>query len=108
MTASYRALIRWGIALYLLSAPWAVAAAMGWWGLPVIAIGAGFFLGMEFTAEVVEQPFGHDGDDLPLEVFCQTIRTFVEATVNLVDEPTSPVQPDLKLETIASASNAIS
>ena len=30
--------------------------------------------GIELTAEEVEQPFGDDGDDLPLETYCETIR----------------------------------
>jgi putative membrane protein len=83
LASSYKALVWWAIALYVAFAPWAVAIEMGWWGLIVLAIGFGLFLGVEMTAEVVEEPFGCEGDDLPLETYCRTVETFVEAALAL-------------------------
>jgi putative membrane protein len=82
LASSYRALVRWGIALYILISPWAVALELGWAGLPALAIGFGFLMGTELTAEVVEEPFGREPDDLPLESYCRTIETFIVAVVN--------------------------
>jgi putative membrane protein len=84
--SSYRALLRGAIAINIATAPWVVATEMGWWGLPVFAIGIGFLLGIELTAESIEEPFGGDGDDLPLRTYCQSIETFVRATL----EDTAP------------------
>lgn len=81
LASSYRALLRVGITLYLLAAPWSLALEMGWWALPVLAIALGYLLGTEFTAESIEEPFGTDGDDLPLEAYCNTIETFVQTTL---------------------------
>jgi putative membrane protein len=81
LTSSYRALVRGGIALYVLLTPWSVLLQMGWWGLFVLVVGFTFMLGMELTAEVVEEPFGREADDLPLETYCQTIETFVLAVL---------------------------
>jgi putative membrane protein len=81
LASSYRALLWWAITLYVVFTPWAVAIEMGWWGLTVLAIGFGFLLGIEMTAEVVEEPFGTEGDDLPLEAYCQTIEEFVTAAL---------------------------
>jgi ion channel-forming bestrophin family protein len=81
LASSYRALLRWGIALNILFTPWAVGPVMGWWGFPVLAIGFGFLLGIELTAEAVEDPFGREEDDLPLDAYCRTIETFVDAVL---------------------------
>jgi len=77
LAASYRALVRCGIGLYILVAPWAIAPDMSWWCLALLAVELGFLLGIELTAEAIEEPFGHDRDDLPLESYCRTIETFV-------------------------------
>ena len=55
---------------------------MGWWTVPVLAVAFGYLLGTEFTAEAIEEPFGTDGDDLPLESYCNTIETFVRAALD--------------------------
>ena len=47
-----------------------------------------FLLGIELTAEAVEEPFGKDLDDLPLENYCRTVETFV-FSVLLESQPLS-------------------
>jgi len=74
---SYRSLLRHGLVLYLFSCPWMVFEEIGWWGLPAIALLTYFLLGIEFTAEDVEEPFGRDTDDLALNTYCETIRRSV-------------------------------
>ena len=71
---SYRSLLRHGLVLYLLICPWLIFDDIGWWGLPAIGLLTYFLLGIELTAEDVEDPFGHDADDLALGNFCETIR----------------------------------
>ena len=75
---SYHALLRHAVVLYLLSAPWLVANQLLWWTIPLVALLGYFLLGMELTAEDVEEPFGHDADDLALSAYCETIRQSVE------------------------------
>jgi putative membrane protein len=84
LASSYRALLRWGITLFVLSFPWSVILVLGWWSLPVLVIAFGFLLGTELTAEAVEESFGTEGDDLPLETYCLTIETFVFAVLDTV------------------------
>jgi len=81
LASSYRAMMRGVIGIYVLTAPWTLALEMGWWSVPVLMLGFSFLLGIELTAEAVEEPFGKDGDDLPLESYCQTIDTFVNAAL---------------------------
>lgn len=75
---SYRALLRHGTIIYLATAPWFMSGDYGYWATLVVALLAYFLLGIEFTAEDVEEPFGTDGDDLDLAKFCRTIRAGVE------------------------------
>jgi putative membrane protein len=72
---SYRSLVRHGLVLYLVTAPWFIAGQLGFLAGVVDAILAYFLLGVELTAEDVEEPFGRDADDLALGKYCDTIRT---------------------------------
>lgn len=82
---SYRALLRHGTIFYLLSAPWFMAGEYGYMAVGVVAMLAYFLLGIELTAEDVEEPFGKDGDDLELGRFCETIRKSAEQVLGDLD-----------------------
>lgn len=71
---SYRALLRHGTVLYLAITPWLIPNDLGWWAPPVMGVLGYFLLGIELTAEDVEEPFGSDRDDLLLGTYCETIR----------------------------------
>lgn len=82
---SYRALLRHGTILYLASAPWFMAGDYGYMAVGVVALLAYFLLGIELTAEDVEEPFGKDGDDLELGRYCETIRKSAEQVLGDLD-----------------------
>jgi putative membrane protein len=75
LIGSYLSLLRHGLVMGFLFTPWALVQMLGVWVIVVQAIAVYFLFGIELTAEAVEQPFGFDGDDLPLETYCETIRT---------------------------------
>jgi ion channel-forming bestrophin family protein len=75
LPGSNLSLLRHGLLLGFLFTPWAIVQTLGAWVVLVQAIGVYFVFGIELTAEAIEQPFGFDGDDLPLETYCETIRT---------------------------------
>lgn len=79
LAASYRALLRKGIALYLLFLPWVMNDMHGWLTLPVTVLVAYALLGMELIASNIEDPFGTDGDDLPIDGIVETIRRATKA-----------------------------
>jgi putative membrane protein len=81
LASSYRALVRLALLTYVITAPWSVTLDLGLWALPALDIGFFFLLGIELTAEDVEEPFGIGADELPLEDYCQTIETFVKETM---------------------------
>lgn len=74
LPGSYLALLRHGLILGFLLLPWHLTQTLGVWALPVQAAIVYFLFGVELTAEEVENPFGFDPDDHPLEQFCATIR----------------------------------
>ena len=74
LPGSYLSLLRHGLVLGFLFVPWAFVQTAGGWVIVGVALGVYFLFGIELTAEAVEQPFGSDGDDLTLEVYCETIR----------------------------------
>jgi len=78
LALSYRAFMRQGITLNLIALPWYVVPELKLlWSLPLILIGTYFLIGLELIAEDIEEPFGKDGDDLPLDTICGTIQSTV-------------------------------
>jgi putative membrane protein len=80
---SYRALLRHGTILYLATAPWFLTGEYGYWAVAVVSLMTYFLLGIELTAEDVEEPFGKDGDDLELGRFCETVRKSTEQILDV-------------------------
>lgn len=84
MAVSYRAFMRQGIVLNLIVCPWLLATEFSLLlGLPIILIGSYFLVGLELIAEEIEEPFGKDLDDLPLDSLCGSIRTTVTDILGL-------------------------
>jgi putative membrane protein len=77
LSSSYRALLRHGIAIYLVVSPFYLIEDTGLAGLPMFILAAYFLLGIELVAEEIEEPFGAGGDDLPLERYCASIDASV-------------------------------
>ncbi len=71
---SYRVFARQCVWMFLLTFPWGIIAEFDLWTIPLTVLMAYFMLGLEIVAEHVEEPFGHDEDDLDLEGMCDGIR----------------------------------
>jgi putative membrane protein len=84
---SYRAFMRQGIALNLLAMPWYMSQSFSmWWCLPLVLTATYFLVGIELIAEDIEDPFGYDGDDLPLDNICAGIRLTVGQIMKFEDD----------------------
>jgi putative membrane protein len=77
LSSSYRALLRHGIALYLLVAPFYLIEDIGPSAFPMFMIASYFLIGIEMVAAEIEEPFGVGGDNLPLERYCATVEASV-------------------------------
>ncbi|MCE9603459.1 MAG: hypothetical protein K8U03_00995 [Planctomycetia bacterium] len=73
ISGGYRRFIMQSIWVYVLTLPWGLVDTLEWWTAPVTMLVAYLMVGIEVLAEEAEDPFGTDGDDLPLDELCATI-----------------------------------
>jgi len=66
--------LRTFMCLWLMALPFALVGTTNWLTIPVTLIVAYALLGIETIAVEIENPFGHDFNDLPIDSICQTIE----------------------------------
>jgi ion channel-forming bestrophin family protein len=77
LSSSYRALLRHGIAVYVVISPFYLIEDTGPSSYPVFIMAVYFLLGIEMVAEDIEEPFQAGGDNLPIERYAATIESSV-------------------------------
>ena len=77
ISLSYRWFIRQSIILYLMTLPFGLVDSFRWWTIVAVTILGYFMIGMEMIAENIEDPFGHDEDDIMLDDICHNIERSV-------------------------------
>jgi ion channel-forming bestrophin family protein len=93
LSSSYRALLRHGIALYVLISPFYLIEDTGPSSYPVFVLACYFLIGIEMVAADIEGPFRTGGEHLPLELYTATIESSIReiletrGSVPRVDEP---------------------
>jgi putative membrane protein len=89
---AYQAHLRMCLWLYLFFLPFQIVKAYGWLTIPATAFASFLMLGfLEIGAEI-EDPFGYDMNDLPLDEICLAIqRELHEITAHPAPEPSSYV-----------------
>ena len=75
---SYSMFLKKFIFLYVVTLPIGFVATFAWWSVPVVMLVFYILVGVELIAEEIEDPFGVDENDLPLDGLCETIRRNVE------------------------------
>lgn len=60
--------------LYCLSLPFQMVGSVGWWTGPVVALISFTLFGIEAIGVEIENPFGRDANDLPLDAICANMR----------------------------------
>lgn len=75
---SYSVFIKKFIFLYVLSLPIGLVFSLGYLTVPVVVFVFYVLGSLELIAEEIEEPFGKDANDLPMERLCETIRKNVE------------------------------
>ena len=83
---AYMVHLRRLLILYCLTLPFALVEPFGWLTLPAILGVAYTFFGIEEIGVEIENPFGHDLNDLPLEEFCAKIAKNLLAISGRHDE----------------------
>lgn len=69
--------------IYCLTLPFQLVTELGWLTAPIVSVISFTVFGIEQIGIEIENPFGHDANDLPLENICQTIQTNMEELIDL-------------------------
>ena len=81
MTYGYIATLRSFMVLWLVSLPMALVGQYGWMATPALSFISFLFLNIEQMAVEIEQPFGDDANDLPMELYILGLQeTLLEMT----------------------------
>lgn len=70
---SYSMFMKKFIFLYVVTLPLGFVNTFGWWTIPVVMLVFYILVSIELIAEEIEDPFGVDENDLPLDSLCETI-----------------------------------
>ncbi|MGE3818756.1 MAG: bestrophin family protein [Isosphaeraceae bacterium] len=84
----YVIFLRRALIIYCFSLPFALVTFYGWLTIPVTLVAAFTFFGIEEIGVEIENPFGYDSNDLPLEEFCQTIERDVFGVLGMPSSST--------------------
>jgi len=78
--------------LYCLFLPFQLVAELGWLTGPIVALISFTLFGIEEIGLEIEDPFGHDSNDLPLDAICATMQRNIEDLISL--SPAEQCTPD--------------
>jgi ion channel-forming bestrophin family protein len=81
MPLAYAIHLKQLLLIYCLLLPSQFVADLGWWTVPVVALVSFTLFGIEAIGMEIENPFGQDPNDLPLDNICQNIQRMVEDTI---------------------------
>jgi putative membrane protein len=73
--------------VFCLALPFQMVDTLGWVTIPASTTAAFIFLGIKSIGEEIENPFGYDANDLPLNEFCRVVRREIEV-ITRVEPPT--------------------
>lgn len=79
---SYNIFLKKIIFIYIISLPIFFGAEFGYTTVPITIIVLYVFASIELIAEEIEDPFGEDDNDLPLDDICNRIKTNLEEIMN--------------------------
>lgn len=74
---SYSAFIKKFIFVYVVTLPFGFTFTLGYLSIPVVALIFYILASLELIAEEIEEPFGSDQNDLPMDRLCKTIEKTV-------------------------------
>lgn len=74
---TYSVFIKKFIFFYVMTLPFGWGLSLGYFVIPVVMLILYAFASLELIAEEIENPFGLDANDLPLDQLCQNIRKHV-------------------------------
>ncbi len=70
--------------IYCLTLPFQLVTELTWWTAPIVSLISFTVFGIEQIGIEIENPFGLDANDLPLESICKTIQINIEELINFI------------------------
>lgn len=83
MPVAYAIHLKQLLLIYCLALPFQIVSHLDLWTGPVAALISFTLLGIEEIGIQIENPFGYDSNDLPLETICSTMRVNIEDLISL-------------------------
>ncbi|QDL10898.1 hypothetical protein DP113_25935 [Brasilonema octagenarum UFV-E1] len=83
MPLIYSIVLKQLLLIFCLVLPLEIVGDLGWWTGIVTAFITFILLSIEEIGSEIEEPFGHDPSDLPLDVICNTIQRNLEELISL-------------------------
>jgi ion channel-forming bestrophin family protein len=69
--------------IYCLLLPFQVVEELHWWTAPMVALVSFTLFGIEAIGVEIENPFGNDPNDLPLDAICDTIQRNIDDLISI-------------------------
>jgi putative membrane protein len=69
--------------IYCLTLPFQFVSQLGWWTAPLVCLISFTLFGIEEIGVEIENPFGRDQNDLPLDQICQTMKRNIDDLITL-------------------------
>jgi len=79
----YTILLKIILLIYFVILPWALVDGLTWWTAPIMTFVALILLSIDEVGAEIEEPFGHDPNDLPLDLICNTMLNNVNDLIEL-------------------------
>ncbi|MGA7937457.1 MAG: bestrophin family ion channel [Kovacikia sp.] len=83
MPLAYAIHLKQLLLLYCLSLPFQMVGSLGWWTGPLVVLISFTLFGIEEIGIEIENPFGRDPNDLPLDAICATMLRNIEDLITL-------------------------
>jgi putative membrane protein len=80
--------LRRALIIYVFTLPFALLSTFGWETVPATLLIAYILFGIEEIGVEIEDPFGEDPNDLPLELYCHGIQKVLQ---DVIDTSTPPL-----------------
>lgn len=98
MPLAYAIHLKQLLLLYCLSLPFQMVSNLGWWTAPVVSLISFTLFGIEEIGIEIENPFGRDANDLPLDAICNTMLRNIEDLISLRPSIQSYGEPYAEIE----------
>lgn len=69
--------------IYCLTLPFQFVSQLEWWTAPLVALISFTLFGIEAIGIEIENPFGRDPNDLPLDQICETMKRNIDDLISL-------------------------